>query len=658
MKTYKQRAESVMQKVKKGERKSKRITAAAIASCATAGLIAIDLVLFLPYGTQAPSVAKYGDSEYYPLIQQLNTITFTPPKYKNNFEKWTASIKNGLNNVFGGLKDMYVGGNGAAAPSGGSSQTANNGQYVETTDNQTQGVIEGDLIKRTDKYIFYLSLSTLSPNTELRVYSIEQADSRLVAEYAIPQAENTLSMEPLVEMYLSQDGTQVTVIRSSYVYESAERKEGQTCTEVISLDVSDLADIKIVGRTYLSGLYVSSRMADGKLLLVNDFRVRVSANGQPDFSDEKNYLPQYGVYGEMQSVAAEDIVCPESASSAKYTVVCELDEKTLETSDCTAFLSYSEEVYVSEGNIYLTYGHTQRKELGNGRNEALAVTDISCVSFAGEGLEYKGSFTVEGSVKNQYSMDEYDNMLRVVTTYSYTAWNDEMPQLLRESKNANLYCVALDDFSVVGKKEKFAPEGEMVESVRFDGEKAYVCTAVVVTMTDPVFAFDLSDPTNITSVDTGIVDGYSFSLVDFTDGTLLGMGYADRGEPKLEIYEETETGVETVCVYTLNGEVSEEYKAWLIDRENGLIGFGANIWYEGDGYNYGSGWRDVYCLLLFDGYGLTELVVTPLESDLNNMRAVYIDGWLYMFGDNNFHGFAVENVFPSVPLDQVKSQGI
>ena len=103
MKTYEQRAESVMQKVKKGEQKSKRVTAAAIASCAMAGLVAINLTLFLPYNTQAPSVAKYSDSEYYFLIQQLNTITFTPPKYKNNFEKWTASIKYGLNNVFGGL---------------------------------------------------------------------------------------------------------------------------------------------------------------------------------------------------------------------------------------------------------------------------------------------------------------------------------------------------------------------------------------------------------------------------------------------------------------------------------------------------------------------------------------------------------------------------
>ncbi len=640
MKTYEQRAESVMQKVKKGEQKSKRVTAAAIASCAMAGLVAINLTLFLPYNTQAPSVAKYSDSEYYFLIQQLNTITFTPPKYKNNFEKWTASIKNGLNNVFGGLKDMYVGGNGAAAPSGGSSQTANNGQYVETTDNQTQGVIEGDLIKRTDKYIFYLS------NDLLRVYSIEREDSRLVAKYAIPQAENTLSVNSSAEMYLSQDGTRVTVIRSSYVYESAEGKDVKTCTEVIGLDVSELTDIKLVDRTYLSGLYVSSRMADGKLLLVNDFRVKTSADGRLDFSDEKNYLPQYGGYGEMQSVAAEDIVCPENASSAKYTVVCEIDEKTLQTTDCTAFLSYSEEVYVSENNIYLTYGYTQRNEPENGSYETLALTDISCVSFEGEGLEYRGSFTVEGSVKNQYSMDEYDNMLRVVTTYSYMSWNDEMPQLLRESKNANLYCVSLDDFSVVGKKEKFAPEGETVESVRFDGNKAYVCTAVVVTMTDPVFAFDLSDPTNITSVDSGIVDGYSFSLVDFTDGTLLGMGYMDRGTPKIEIYEETETGVETVCVYTVDGDVSEKYKAWLIDRENGLIGFGAFTYYEGDGYQYGSGWQEGYCLLLFDGYQLTELVVTPLGGDLDNIRAAYIDGWLYMFSDTTFDGFAVENVFP------------
>ena len=43
-----------------------------------------------------------------------------------------------------------------------------------------------------------------------------------------------------------------------------------------------------------------------------------------------------------------------------------------------------------------------------------------------------------------------------------------------------------------------------------------------------------------------------------------------------------------------------------------------------------------YILLHFDGYELVELVNVPLFGDPANMRGVYIDGYMYMFGSNDF----------------------
>ncbi len=628
MKTYKQRTDSILRKAEKIKKKQKT-TRISLVSCICAALVAFNLVLFIPYDTSLPDVSAYASSEYYSVITHLNKLTYKKPKYKNNFQKWSAGIAEFMENLGLGVKDGLGGSNMMPEMEHEKiDEITNEGKYEETTDNQVTDVIEGDLIKRTDKYIFYLrGANAYSYQSELQVYSIAQAQSKQVASYTVSVGNNErLYASP--ELYLSTDCTRITLIYPTYVVSSA----SESYTSVISLDITDLNDIKEVNRVYISGSYTSSRLAEGKILLVNDYRVK----GTPNYDDESTYLPQYGKLGEMESIAGEDIVCPQEPSLAKYTVVCQLDEKTLSIEDSMAFLDYSEEVYVSKENIWLTNESLERRDTATGY-ETVSTTEFSCVSYAGEGLEYKGSVTLEGSVKNQYSMDEYEGILRVVTTYRRTRYVEDKADstyyvvLSGVEINANLYCVDVTDFSVVGKKEKFAPEGETVESVRFDKEKAYVCTAVVVTLTDPVFAFDLSDPSRITSVDSGIVDGYSFALVNFTDGTLLGIGQEDWDTWKIEIYEETNVSMESVCVYYIkDAEISMDYKSYLIDRENGFIGFGVNTYVTNYGY------QTQYRLLAFDGYHLTELVVEQVGSDLGNpqtMRAVYIDGWLYTFGE-------------------------
>ena len=61
----------------------KRITGVCVACLL---VLVLNLVLFIPYSTELPSVAQYRESEYYALIQKLNVINYKPPKYKNKFE--------------------------------------------------------------------------------------------------------------------------------------------------------------------------------------------------------------------------------------------------------------------------------------------------------------------------------------------------------------------------------------------------------------------------------------------------------------------------------------------------------------------------------------------------------------------------------------------
>jgi uncharacterized secreted protein with C-terminal beta-propeller domain len=267
-----------------------------------------------------------------------------------------------------------------------------------------------------------------------------------------------------------------------------------------------------------------------------------------------------------------------------------------------------------------------------------SMTEISALRYSEEGLKYAGSVTIEGRLKDQYSMDEYENVLRVVTTTSISyqkilSYDEEHDMITYaesvnkpdSGSNANLYCIDLSTWKVVASVEQFAPKGETVRSVRFDKTHAYVCTSIQ--LMDPVFYFDLSDLSNITIKDTGTISGYSNALVNFGE-YLLGIGYGDNMDTlKVELYQETPDGVASVCAYEVYPcYFSTEYKSYLIDRNNMRFGMGYTAYKEE--------LVGCYTLLQFDGYEFVELVKEPVTGDNSLKRAVIIDGYIYMFGDN------------------------
>lgn len=616
MKTFDERTNDVMSKIQKQKKKQRQVRAVITLSLCLCLTVAAAAVLFTPYDTTPPDVSMYADSDYYELIQQLNKHTYQPPQHKNNYEYLISLLKDAKDDILYGpvvedgrleMPEMDASNQG---------ESVGTGSYVETTDNQVQGVVEADLIKRSDKYIYYLR------GTELSIYGIAGAQTEETSRFEISFDPERTWLDN-VEMYLSQDCTTVTVFCSGYGDELRQgKKESFVC--VVSVDVSDPRNVKEVNRQYISGAYLSSRKVDGTFLVMSRYQI---SNKELDFDDITTFLPQVGRPGEMVCVGAEDIIAPDVLTSMNYTVVTMISEKGLVVADAAALLSYSNELYVSENNIFAT--HSYSKEMK--KNVSKTVTEISCLSYAGGRLENKGSIVLDGSVKNQYSMDEHKGILRVVTSTAVTTFEeytngDSVYRMnIGTKRNVNLYAIGLSDWSVKAKVEAFAPEGETAESVRFDGDVAYVCTAEVITLTDPVYYFDLSDLSNITWKDTGTIDGYSSSLVNFGD-YLLGIGYNEFRDLKIEIYQETEAGIVSVCSYELVARFSEEYKSYLIDREKQLVGLHV--------FDYEQGRR--YLLLGFDGTQLRELTSIPAEAALDKTRAVLIDNWLYLFTAQEF----------------------
>ncbi|MBE6920249.1 MAG: hypothetical protein E7468_01635 [Ruminococcaceae bacterium] len=611
MKTYEERMQSVQGKLKKKQtqRKALMATAGMLCLCIVAGLL-------LPKGSNEGvpvepgiDISQYSDSQYFKVIEAISRDL--PDKAQGltweEYMQWDQD-----NN-----EDVLFQGD---APSNGSSANTS----IEITDHQVAGVHEGDLIKRSETHIFYFD------GYSLNIYSIDGSNSHIVSSWNLKRDIEAYYNSP--EIYLSADASRVTLlIPGDKLIDNC----WKNFVKIVLLDVQDPEHVIDQKTVYLTGSLISSRMVGDQLMVMT----RYSMKYQVDFDDESSYLPQYGTPEDMNPIPAENIVVPEQLTSDSYTVINLLDTKDLSVTDAGAFMSYSRQLYVSRDNIYVTRGYTDKEEIAEHITATKSMTEIACVGYGENGLTLKGTFCVEGTIKNQYSMDEHNGVFRIVTgtnrryrasgntnpatdAYGNTAPPVGEPMPLPPTyQNANLTCFEVDTWEKLAEVKDFAPEGETVESVRFDGDYAYVCTAVVVTLRDPVFFFDMTDLGNITVKDTGTIEGYSSSLIQLKDGYLMGIGFDEKRCLKVEVYQETENGVTSVCSYVKDARFATDYKAYYIDRENNLFGIPT---YDG------------YVLLQFTGSQLRELRIGEIKGILDQVRGVVIDDFLYVFSPDRF----------------------
>ena len=601
MKTFDERRECVEQYMTKMERRRHRIVAMVTSLVL---VVVLTVAMFLPIGTwihggDQSSIdlsSKPVTYSYRELAQIMEDYFFAGPSLSGGEMTTDATA--------GASPDYFV------APESG-------GQYEEVTDNQVAGVTEADIFKRSSEHIFYLR------NNVLSVYSIAGENSALVGSFGIDTSvrygDDTISHYDSYDMYLSSDCRTVTVMLNA-----RNRTKNVRYTAVLSLDVSDPSNIQEINRVYITGSYLSSRMVDGKLLMMTQYSVR--RNGI-DAGDPATFVPMYGTPDNMACLPAECIVCPEELNSCTYTVICQMDAVSLQTQSTVACLGYSDDIYVSQDMIFVARAFWQVQEDAQELSFVeTAMTEIAGISYSAEGLEAVATVTLEGLVKDQYSMDAHNGILRVVTSTAefVDSGYDAMGFFggIETVRNVNLYCVDLSDWSIAASVIAFAPEGEDAQSVRFDGDAAYVCTAEVITLTDPVYFFDLSDLEHITWTDTGTIDGYSSSLVQLGDGYLLGIGFSDARTLKLEVYEQTEDSVVSVRTHERSCLFSDDYKSYLIDREKDLVGLAvldlesAETW---------------YLLLAFDGNQLLVVAEIPCQDPgCTYYRACIIEDYLYI----------------------------
>ena len=560
------------------------------------------------------NLKAHQDSEYYPLIEKIDEYRVEQQRIdrKNNVRGFFAYIFGGFIGK-GGKVDMEASGDmmGSAMENGG---------YLEVTDNQVNGVIESDIMKMTDKYIFRLG------GNVMRVYSVDKENSTEVGHFVISRFEDDRYNGYFydMEMYLSSDCETITLVGDyTATGNIASAKVG-----IISLDVSDVTKIKERSRVSVDGSLNTTRMVDGKLIIVSNFYFN---KNDMNYAEPETFVPSISYGGEDNCIEFDDIVYPEEVSSTNYSVVTLMNSENLELLGSKALLNFTSDVYISQNNIYITREYTK-----NSDDSQSNMSDIVVMNYTSDILFEANIVTIPGWAEDQYSFDEKDGYLRVVTSTSETITSvNSMTSSARVKRNAGLYIINLEANEVEYKVESFAPEGEQATAVRFDGDKCYVCTAVVVTFTDPVFFFDLSDYENISYNDTGIIEGYSDHLINYGNGKLLGIGREDWEFCKVEIYEDGQDGVVGTYEFKFGGNYSLDYKAYMVNRAEGLFGFAVEYYYTDGDYNTSNyKYSDCYILITIDGDNIEETIIEMDNSmRADTVRAVYIDGYLYITTD-------------------------
>ena len=592
-------------------------------------VVALSLYLFIPFADPESKLKDHENSSYYPLLATIDSYYMAKNKspYKNYFDYYAEGIGDLLaGGLKGGVAEDAAPGNGSNNMMG-AEMDSSTGEYVESTDNQVDGVIESDLMKMTSKYIFRLGYRNENKDDEkygsvitvLRVYSIDKESSTLVAQIDVP----TLDDEDYThytnqEMFLSTDADTITILKPYRSNETSKNRIG-----VVALDVSDVMNITERAKVSVDGSINTTRLVNGRLVVISDHSFNTN---QMDYGRPETFVPTVNGGDGNRPIEYEDIIYPEKISDTKYTVVTMMDSENLEIFGTKALLNFTSDVYISKNNIYLSREYTEKIE-----NETSRKSDIAVLDYTGEELTDRGIITARGWTEDQYSFDEKDGYLRLVTSTNDTMERvDEGNVGLMTKQSASLYIYRLSDNALAYKVEDFAPQGETATAVRFDGDACYVCTAVVVTFTDPVFFFDLSDYENITYTDTGIIEGYSEHLINYGEGMLLGIGADNWQYSKVEIYKELGGEVVSAYKYSFNGMYSVQYKSYLVNRENNLFGFGIDYLYEYDektqvGHSY-----NCYVLISFDD---TEMTVQKFKIDdlqATYTRAAFIDGYLYI----------------------------
>lgn len=329
------------------------------------------------------------------------------------------------------------------------------------------------------------------------------------------------------------DGSRAYVLVS---YASDYAAQGNTVTystasRLYVVDIADPASAAIVSSFPLEGDLVDSR-------LVGDVLYAVSAE----------------LYWYWDGVA----VAKGQTQNSWVTSVSIADESNIAAVDTESFPGAGTVIHATDAALFVAapdYG-----------SDATDITYVDIADPSGQ-MTIRDSASVPGHVADRFKMDVYDGVLRVVSS----AWEDTQRVYVSTIDLANP-----DALATLATTEVERAAGETLFATRFDGDRAYIVTFLIV---DPLFIVDLSDPANPQVTGELEVPGWSTHIVPQGD-RLIALGVDDTNGRRV-----------SVSLF----DVADPANPGLVER----VSFGAE-------WSWSSAYNDVKSLTVLD-----DLLIVP-----------------------------------------------
>lgn len=594
---------------KRSSLKSVAVLAATVCVCVVASL------LITP---------KNATSVVDPIAEKKDKVLLPGMKYADIYDAIELARKSGSNVIYDGDAED-LGTTGTASKPAGMKPSTNNDTVLtpetddsssdkplhSTTNNQVAGVDEIDIVKTDGEYIYTANRNTIKIAKALEgqlelVYSIEIEENYSIRGLFL--WSNKLAVVLSEQVTGTKINSQKTVLR---VY-----------------DLTDKTNPQRLGEVTQSGNYYNSRMIDGAVYLLSNYYVGADIKKE----EPTTFVPTI----DNELLKESSITCINNFTSSNYLVISAINVDEIKVTAEKAILGGAENIYCDDDSLYFTF--TKNKTINE--NETVNTSYIVKLGLSKNAVKTEAMGEVSGRPLNQFSMDEYEGNLRIVTTVQKGKQerNDDgvsgVVSYTAEKYNA-LY-VLDKNLKVIGKIEDLAPD-ENVYSVRFDGKTGYFVTFKQV---DPLFTVDLSNPTQPTVLSELKIPGFSEYLHPFGEGKLFGFGQSATEEGRtnglklsmFDVSNPADVSEENVTVLeSAFSEASSNHKAIMVDENKNIIAFAA--------MNY-KGEANVYIYGYDKDNGFFLKATTPIgKADLTAARFIWIDDYFYLvhgFGINSF----------------------
>lgn len=499
-------------------------------------------------------------------------------------------------------------------------------KHFTNTNEQVDGVSEADVVKTDGEYIYICN----SKSRKINVLKAEGKDSKIISEI-----EFDSDVCFCQDMYLEGDKLVLVndIERENAINSVLDSEKSVSRVEVY--DISDPEKPKKLGMTTIDGYLTTTRMVGDMIYVITD----------DDFRYKEGDIDKQISYINGEKIEANDIYTCEGKGNANFDGLLNIVSIDINNPskavDNLSMLSYSSMVYVSNENIYIikseyepVYGMSNPDVEGKSDDVEVFVesidvapiitkTDITKISYKDGKLELLANGSIDGELKDQFCIDEYEGNLRVISSL----------------EKSNSVYVLDNDLKVLGQIDNIA-EDERVYSARFDGKIGYFVTY---RETDPVFSVDFSDVKNPKLLGELKLPGFSEYLHIWNDSLMLGIGEEEQEDGRLllkvSMFDVSDKGnMKEVDKIVLPYEYSEalyNHKSIMVDLENDTFGFGVEGY---DEYEDTAEYKCGYLVCRYTSDGGFEYDTVDLSDSFGGgmVRGITIEDDLYVIDSCEF----------------------